>query len=110
MLKIIGATKHFRSRTALVNATITLDRGEIVGLFGPSGAGKTTLLKCAMGLLTPDDGWPMIDGELLRPAAYEKLSFVTGEGSYFPDLSPWPMANFTPPWCPVLTPPAIWHC
>jgi len=88
MLKLHGVTKYYGNTAALLNVDLELDRGEVVGLFGVNGAGKTTLLKCAMGLLDPVYGWPMLDGEELHPSAYEKLSYITEEGSYFPDLSP----------------------
>ena len=88
MLQIHGATKYYGNTTALRNVSLSLSRGEVVGLFGPNGAGKTTLLKCGMGLLSLSNGWLIIDGLLLCKEAYEKLSFITEEGSYFPDLTP----------------------
>ncbi len=46
----------------LRDASLTLDRGEIVALVAPSGAGKSTLLHIAGLLDTPDDGAVVIDG------------------------------------------------
>ena len=43
-------------KVALDSVCLELDRGQIVGIFGPSGAGKTTLLRIAAGLETPDSG------------------------------------------------------
>jgi ABC-type lipoprotein export system ATPase subunit len=43
-------------RVALDGVSIELDRGRMLGIFGPSGAGKTTLLRIAAGLQAPDSG------------------------------------------------------
>ncbi|MBQ9708916.1 MAG: ATP-binding cassette domain-containing protein, partial [Firmicutes bacterium] len=49
-------TKIFGSRIALNDVTLTLEKGQIVGLLGPNGSGKTTLIKTLNGLLTPSFG------------------------------------------------------
>jgi len=55
MLRGSGIRKSFGQKTVLVNVDITIERGEIVVLTGPSGGGKTTLLRC-LSLLEPPDG------------------------------------------------------
>ncbi len=49
-------------RPALVDVSLTVDAGEILGLIGPNGAGKTTFIGCLLGLLTPTGGRIRIDG------------------------------------------------
>ena len=44
-------TKKYGNFYALSDLTLSLDRGQIVGLLGPNGSGKTTLIKLAAGLL-----------------------------------------------------------
>ncbi|HMH46397.1 MAG TPA: ATP-binding cassette domain-containing protein [Solirubrobacteraceae bacterium] len=53
------------TRVALDRVSLELDRGQIVGIFGPSGAGKTTLLRIAAGLQTPDSGAVLYNGTRL---------------------------------------------
>ena len=88
MLKIYGATKYYGETTALGNVSITMERGEVVGLFGANGAGKTTLLKAVMGLLDLTAGWVSLDNIMVTNGVYDKLSYITEEGSFFPELTP----------------------
>ncbi len=55
-------TKRYGSFFALSDLTLTLERGQIVGLLGPNGSGKTTLIKLINGLLVPTDGYIAVDG------------------------------------------------
>ncbi|MFQ6099955.1 MAG: heme ABC transporter ATP-binding protein [Anaerolineae bacterium] len=50
----------------LRDVSLTLKRGELVGLLGPNGSGKTTLLKVLSGLLPPERGWAFLDGQDIR--------------------------------------------
>lgn len=46
--------------------TLELDlqaSGERIGIFGPSGSGKSTLVSCLAGLITPDSGQILLDGQ-----------------------------------------------
>jgi ABC-type multidrug transport system ATPase subunit len=49
---------------ALDGVTLSIERGETVGLIGPNGAGKTTLLTCLLGFLRPDQGRITVDGRV----------------------------------------------
>ncbi len=56
-------TKIYDKTTALDHVSLTVESGKIVGLLGPNGSGKTTLIKLLTGLLTPDDGEVLVNGE-----------------------------------------------
>jgi len=60
--------RHHRAgagRPALVDVSLEVARGQMVGVFGPSGSGKSTLLRIAAGLLAPDSGAVFYDGQRL---------------------------------------------
>jgi oligopeptide/dipeptide ABC transporter ATP-binding protein len=50
-------------RPALVDASLSLERGRILGVVGESGSGKTTLARCLSLLMRPDKGSVKLDGE-----------------------------------------------
>ena len=66
MLTLQNVTKYYGSRKALDEVTLSLPRGEIVGLFGENGAGKTTLMKSILGFHS-FRGEILLDGEPITP-------------------------------------------
>ena len=86
MLEIKAVTKTFSGKKALDGVSLTLGRGEIVGLFGENGAGKTTLMKCILGYL-PHGGQVTLDGAPITRGNITRLSFATCEHSFFPNLT-----------------------
>ncbi len=64
-IKITNLKKKINDNPILDIKNLQFNGCGIYGLIGPNGAGKTTLLKCICGLLTPDAGEIMIDGEKL---------------------------------------------
>lgn len=69
LLSLQGISKRYhgsgRPRLALDDVSLTLERGQMVGVFGASGSGKTTLLRIAAGLQAPDSGTVVYNGERL---------------------------------------------
>ena len=62
MIEIHNITKSFGSLQVLKGIDLTIGKGEVVSIVGPSGAGKTTLLQIMGTLDTPDTGQVIIDG------------------------------------------------
>ena len=62
-LWVSGLRKSYRNRPVIRDVATRLDRGEVVALLGPNGSGKTTCFYCIAGLVAPDAGQVMIDGE-----------------------------------------------
>lgn len=69
-------TKKYGNYFALSNLTLSLERGQIVGLLGPNGSGKTTLIKLINGLLTPTGGQIMINGLAPCPDTKKIVSYL----------------------------------
>lgn len=86
MLELSRITKKYGDKVALEDVSLSLPRGQIVGLFGENGAGKTTLMKCVLGLLR-HEGTVTLDGAPIDRSNIEKLSFATSEHSFFPGLT-----------------------
>jgi lipopolysaccharide export system ATP-binding protein len=55
--------KIYGKRTVVKDSSVSVKPGEIVGLLGPNGAGKTTTFYMITGLIKPDEGRVLLDGE-----------------------------------------------
>jgi lipopolysaccharide export system ATP-binding protein len=62
-LSVVSIAKSYDRKTVLKDVSVHIDRGEVVGLLGPNGAGKTTCFYSVMGLVKPDKGRIMLDGQ-----------------------------------------------
>ena len=67
LLEMSGISKHFPGVKALSDVSISLDRGEVLGIVGENGAGKSTLMKIVAGVYTPDAGELRLDGAAFTP-------------------------------------------
>lgn len=56
MLELREISKTLQGKPVIENVTLSLERGDLVCLTGPSGVGKTTLLEMAAGIIKPDRG------------------------------------------------------
>ncbi|XUU62034.1 LPS export ABC transporter ATP-binding protein [Erythrobacter sp. HA6-11] len=62
-LEVISIAKSYDKRSILTDISLTVGKGEVLGLLGPNGAGKTTCFYSIMGLVKPDAGRILMDGE-----------------------------------------------
>ena len=62
-LKVVNLRKSYKNRLIIRDVTLDLARGEVVGLLGPNGSGKTTSFYAIAGLVLPEAGQVIIDGQ-----------------------------------------------
>lgn len=74
MIEIKNCCKSFGSQTVLQDVSLTIPDERIVGIFGASGIGKSTLAKILCGVIRPDAGVILLDGQTLvsNAAPYDR--------------------------------------
>jgi len=60
-LFVNNLAKSYKKRTVVIDVSLTVSSGQIVGLLGPNGAGKTTCFYMIAGLIAADNGTVLID-------------------------------------------------
>jgi ABC-type branched-subunit amino acid transport system ATPase component/ABC-type branched-subunit amino acid transport system permease subunit len=73
VLDVEGVTKRFGGLIAVEDATLAVRQGTIHAVIGPNGAGKTTLFNVVTGLLKPDEGRVILEGEDISAMAPWRL-------------------------------------
>jgi branched-chain amino acid transport system ATP-binding protein len=65
ILDVKNATVRFGGLVAVDNASLTIQKGQLIGFIGPNGAGKTTLMRVITGIVKPQEGSVHLDGRNL---------------------------------------------
>jgi len=75
LLEVRAMSKHFPVRGGFIgkagvvravdDVSFTVDKGEVLGIVGESGCGKSTTARLVIGLIEPDSGSIVLDGEKL---------------------------------------------
>lgn len=93
-VEISGMSFSRGSRVIYDNVNITIPKGKVTAIMGPSGTGKTTLLRLIGGQLKPDTGSIIVDGHNIPKLGRQKLFEVRSRmgmlfqsGALFTDLS-----------------------
>src|SRR5580700_12124426 len=91
-LETVEIAKSYRGRRVVDDVSLIVRRGEIVGLLGPNGAGKTTSFYMVVGLISPDSGKVLLDGEdVTSVPMYRRanlgVSYLPQEASVFRKLT-----------------------
>jgi ABC-2 type transport system ATP-binding protein len=73
VISAVGLTRHFGTRVAVDDVSLSVGPSEIVALLGPNGAGKTTTLRMLGGLIAPTNGSTAIDGIALTCQTADSL-------------------------------------
>lgn len=92
LLSATNLSKSYQKRKVVNDVSLTVHSGEIVGLLGPNGAGKTTSFYMIAGLVHPDQGTVILDGQdVTRLPMHRRarlgLGYLPQEESIFRNLS-----------------------
>ncbi|MGD9818403.1 MAG: metal ABC transporter ATP-binding protein [Desulfomonilaceae bacterium] len=79
-IEVENLTVSFGPRPALLNVSVTIEQGLLVGIIGPNGAGKSTLVKSILGFVKPDLGVVRLLGKPVEDAK-GRLAYVPQRGS-----------------------------
>lgn len=100
-LRIRGLAKAFGGTPVLADLDLDIGVGESLAVIGQSGTGKSVLIKCVLGLLHPDAGSILIDGEEMVGAGADmrrrlraKFGMLFQGGALFDSLPVWRNVTF----------------
>lgn len=83
-----GLTRMWGENTGIIDADLTVAHGEIVALVGLNGAGKSTLMSLLLGLLRPQRGTVLIDGEERPgPEIWRRVGHLVDAPLVYPELT-----------------------
>lgn len=92
LLEVKGLQKKYGKKVVIKNVDLYVSTSEIVGLLGPNGAGKTTTFYSILGLIRPEGGRILLDGQDISDLpmyqrARQGISYLPQEPSIFRKLS-----------------------
>lgn len=76
ILEFKNVVKRFGERTVLDSISFCAKKGEIIFVLGQSGTGKSVLLKCIVGLLKPEGGEILVNGQNVVPLSEAEMQEV----------------------------------
>lgn len=90
MIETKNLHKNFQDIKALIDINASIKDGYVFGLIGTNGAGKSTFLKTVAGILKPDMGQVLIDGEEVfeNIAIKEKFFYISDDQYFLPNATP----------------------
>lgn len=85
VLQVTGLRKSFGAVTVAKDLDLTIDHGECIGVIGPNGAGKSSVFSLIAGVLLPDRGSVVLDGQdVTRFPAHKRVHYGIGRAFQIP--------------------------
>jgi len=82
VISLDGLTKSFGPKRVLDGVTLEVPDGQNTVIIGYSGVGKSVTLKCIVGLIEPDAGRVVVDGDVVQDLSREELAELRGRIGY----------------------------
>lgn len=76
MIEVKNVKKKFGENVVLDGINLTINKGDVIGIIGPSGTGKSTLLRCIDRLEKPEEGELIIDDLNVNLAQASKKELI----------------------------------
>jgi ABC-2 type transport system ATP-binding protein len=86
-IEVRHIAKSFGDTRAVVDASFSVERGEIFGLLGPNGAGKTTAIRIILDLFRPDQGEVSILGGPMSEEKKARIGYMPEDRGLYQDIS-----------------------
>ncbi len=87
VLEIVDIRKRFGEVQALDGCSFSVDGGRMLGFLGPNGAGKTTAMRTIFGLVEPDAGKVLWDGQPIGLAERLRFGYMPEERGLYPRMA-----------------------
>ncbi len=81
MIRLDSITKQHGHQILFIDASMTLQKGEKVGLVGPNGAGKSTIFRMIAGTEQPDDGRVLVEGGMTIGYFSQDVGEMSGQSA-----------------------------
>ncbi len=96
MIEIRSVSKAFADIKAVDGIAADITEGCVYGLIGTNGAGKSTLMRMMAGVLKPDAGTVLVDGENVyeNPKVKKELFYIPDDAYFLPNATPMDMERF----------------
>lgn len=79
ILFVDHVSKSYKTKVALDDVSLKVQKGDVFGLLGPNGAGKTTLIRIINQIFLPDKGKLFFNGEKLSDKHIKKIGYLPEE-------------------------------
>lgn len=111
MIETKGLTKRFDDILAVDHISAKIRDGSVFGLIGTNGAGKSTFLRMVSGILKPDEGEVLIDGENVyeNPAVKSRFFYISDDQYFFANGTPLELMKFYKSIYPAFDEPRFFH-
>ncbi len=100
-IELRGVKKSFGPKIVLDGIDLTVNKGDSVVIIGGSGSGKSVTIKCVLGIIKPDSGMILVDGEDVtkmrgsrRDKVLRKFGMLFQGGALFDSLPVWENVAF----------------